>query len=102
MRPDDAFYNIVLVKIISLYIALGKKTGVELFQPAAIKSIRGAFWWQDFIVLFVFKSIKNEFFFPYRHALFPLFLKSRGRRKLFLDCIVIYAFAFFGTTEGNL
>ena len=43
MRPDDAFYNIVLVKIISLYIALGKKTGVEIFQPAAIKSIREAF-----------------------------------------------------------
>jgi len=33
----------VPVKIISIYIALGKKTGVEIFQPAAIKGIRGAF-----------------------------------------------------------
>ena len=80
-----------------------EKNSVESFQPTAVKSIhQGAFSRQDFIGFFVFKSIKNEFFFPYRHALFPLFLKSRGRRKLFQDCIVMYAFAFLGTTEGNL
>lgn len=39
MRPGDAFYNIVLAKIISIYIALGKKTGVEIFQPTTINSI---------------------------------------------------------------
>ena len=94
----------MLAKIISIYIALGKKTGVEIFQPTAINSIVAYVeHFHNNVSLFSLSSspLKTSSYFLIA-MLSLLCFSSPGAEKAFprLHCDV--RCRFFGTTEGNL